>query len=235
VNDPDRHLHDLVTDDLVDVVGRQIGRQSGRMDLFLADDSRVVAEAAVRHLMAVDGWRPPEPMTEWLLKTMRTSVEWTNQEHERLLGVLRWLVSLDDPDPESDGFRDRRTVTLAKIIDLARQAVYPVREVEPPDEYKTFLVLKRAYWTELELRLKAWEEMPFDQRPWGVLTAVLWAFEADGGAGPGAFTRHLLDAVSSADENNRQQMFKAFPDLVTAYRIAEMEDGLPRLSKLVQP
>lgn len=33
---------------------------------------------------------------------------------------VAWLVSLDDPDPESRGFQDRRTVTLSDIIEKAR-------------------------------------------------------------------------------------------------------------------
>ena len=37
--------------------------------------------------------------------------------------LLVWLVSLDDPDPESQGFQDRRTVTMTGIIQRARAAL----------------------------------------------------------------------------------------------------------------
>jgi hypothetical protein len=39
------------------------------------------------------------------------------------LDLARWLVSLDDADPNGDGRRDRQTVTLTQIIDRARAVV----------------------------------------------------------------------------------------------------------------
>lgn len=35
--------------------------------------------------------------------------------------LLEWIISLDDPDPESGGFQDRRTVTLTQIISKAQE------------------------------------------------------------------------------------------------------------------
>lgn len=55
-----------------------------------------------------------------------------DDEIARLIGLLaerdallRWLVSLDDDDPESPGRVDRRTVTLTRIVDRARAALDP--------------------------------------------------------------------------------------------------------------
>lgn len=43
-----------------------------------------------------------------------------------LRSTAEWLVSLDNPDPDSVGFRSRRTVTLTHIIERARAALAPV-------------------------------------------------------------------------------------------------------------
>jgi hypothetical protein len=41
----------------------------------------------------------------------------------RLREFARWVVSLDDPDPQSQGFQDRRTVTMTTIIRRAEDAL----------------------------------------------------------------------------------------------------------------
>jgi hypothetical protein len=51
---------------------------------------------------------------------------WLDDECEpwaALESFARWLVSLDNPDPASAGFQERRAVTLIRIIDRARQAL----------------------------------------------------------------------------------------------------------------
>lgn len=40
-----------------------------------------------------------------------------------LTALAEWLVSLDDPDPDSAGFRARRTVSLSDVIGQARIAL----------------------------------------------------------------------------------------------------------------
>lgn len=35
----------------------------------------------------------------------------------------RWIVSLDDDDPDSPGRKDRQTVNLTKIINRAKEAL----------------------------------------------------------------------------------------------------------------
>lgn len=40
-----------------------------------------------------------------------------------VVDFVKWIVSLDDPDPESEGFQDRRTTTLTDIIRRARKAL----------------------------------------------------------------------------------------------------------------
>ncbi len=47
----------------------------------------------------------------------------TQKRAETAEDVLRWLVSLDDPDPDSQGFQDRKAVTLNQIIGRAREAL----------------------------------------------------------------------------------------------------------------
>lgn len=37
--------------------------------------------------------------------------------------LARWLVEMDDPDPQSAGCIRRRTITLTHIIDRAREAI----------------------------------------------------------------------------------------------------------------
>jgi len=44
-------------------------------------------------------------------------------ELERLRQFARWIVSLDDPDPKSQGFQDRKTVTMNTIVQQAREAL----------------------------------------------------------------------------------------------------------------
>jgi hypothetical protein len=49
---------------------------------------------------------------------------WRDDECEPWAAVARfarWLVSLDDPDPDSAGFQDRRVTTMTRIIERARQ------------------------------------------------------------------------------------------------------------------
>lgn len=36
---------------------------------------------------------------------------------------MEWIISLDSPDPESQGFQDRRTTTMTDIIRKAREAM----------------------------------------------------------------------------------------------------------------
>lgn len=36
---------------------------------------------------------------------------------------MAWIISLDDPDPESQGFADRRSVTMTQIIRRAKEAM----------------------------------------------------------------------------------------------------------------
>lgn len=36
---------------------------------------------------------------------------------------VAWVLTLDDPDPESQGFQDRRTATMTEIIRRAREAM----------------------------------------------------------------------------------------------------------------
>lgn len=42
---------------------------------------------------------------------------------EPLRELAEWLVTLDDPDPASQGFQDRRTTTMTQIIERARKAL----------------------------------------------------------------------------------------------------------------
>lgn len=35
---------------------------------------------------------------------------------------VEWIVEMDDPDPRSDGWNRRRSITLTRIIDRAREA-----------------------------------------------------------------------------------------------------------------
>lgn len=44
-------------------------------------------------------------------------------EVERLRKFAQWVVSLDDPDPQSQGFQDHQTTTMTSIIRQAREAL----------------------------------------------------------------------------------------------------------------
>lgn len=84
--------------------------------------------------------------------------------------------------------------------------------------------------------LRAWEQAKFEQRPWNDLAHVLWFFDHDGGVRPGQFTRNLLNAIQAADSLNKELLACVYPDLVSAFRVAEnVEDGLARMAKLVIP
>jgi hypothetical protein len=47
-----------------------------------------------------------------------------------LIAFAEWLVSMDDPDPDSAGFQARRTATLSQIIERARAALEGYSPVE---------------------------------------------------------------------------------------------------------
>jgi hypothetical protein len=59
----------------------------------------------------------PDGLTDVALLVEKT------QRTDALEELARWLVSLDDPDPTSAGFQERRTVTMTRIIERARQAL----------------------------------------------------------------------------------------------------------------
>lgn len=42
---------------------------------------------------------------------------------ESVRDLVEWLATLDDPDPASQGFQDRRTVTLTQIVERAKKAL----------------------------------------------------------------------------------------------------------------
>lgn len=69
--------------------------------------------------------RPSEPATGGfsgggLRGTMRYDGSAPENDPEPVYDFVTWLASLDDPDPESQGFQDRRTVTLTQIVDRAK-------------------------------------------------------------------------------------------------------------------
>lgn len=67
-----------------------------------------------------------ETPAEELLATADRIVSHTvipNGEDTPLEAFARWVVALDDPDPDSQGFQDRKAVTLGRIIDRAREAL----------------------------------------------------------------------------------------------------------------
>lgn len=47
----------------------------------------------------------------------------TESPAKSLAEFARWIVSMDDDDPESQGRKDRQTITLTKIIEKARLAL----------------------------------------------------------------------------------------------------------------
>jgi hypothetical protein len=49
---------------------------------------------------------------------------------------------------------------------------------------------------------------------------ALWHFGQDGGAQPGSFTQHLMNAIAAADPANRARMRAAFPEYVDAMELA---------------
>lgn len=226
-------LDKLVTDGLLDALHGTLARNltgTGEMSLM----GMQVAQDVIGHLVLTEGWRAPEPMNSWLLGIMRANMKWSAEEFERVSGFLRWLVSLDDSNPDSPGFKERQVITLASIISQAREVLYPVRQVAIPNAYEAMVVARRVYWAEVEGQLEAWENAEWGQRPWTEITAVLWAFEHKGAAQPGKFTARLVDAIAGADDEHRTKLATAYPELVTAYRIAESEDGLRRLAALVK-
>lgn len=42
---------------------------------------------------------------------------------QRLYSFARWIVSLDDDDPDSPGRKERQTITLTKIVERAKEAL----------------------------------------------------------------------------------------------------------------
>lgn len=48
--------------------------------------------------------------------------EWL-EYYEGIANFARWIVSLDDDDPNSPGRKERQTITLTKIINRAKQAL----------------------------------------------------------------------------------------------------------------
>jgi len=59
----------------------------------------------------------PDGLTDVALLVEKT------ERADRLEELARWLLSLDDPDPDSAGFQDRRVTTMTRIIERARQAL----------------------------------------------------------------------------------------------------------------
>jgi hypothetical protein len=61
---------------------------------------------------------------------------------------------------------------------------------------------------------------------------ALWHFGQDGGAQPGSFTQHLMNAIAAADPVNRARMRASFPDYVDAMELAfNTMSGIARLQE----
>lgn len=62
--------------------------------------------------------------------------------------------------------------------------------------------------------------------PLDVVRHVLWFFgDAIYGQEPGTFRQRLMLTVSAADQENREQLRKAFPELVGAMNLAQHQEG----------
>jgi hypothetical protein len=64
---------------------------------------------------------------------------------------------------------------------------------------------------------------------------VLWHFEQPGRMRPGAFTRHLIAAIESADRKNEAILKQAYPELSAAVDLARRnEDGIDELQQIAR-
>ncbi len=63
-----------------------------------------------------------------------------------------------------------------------------------------------------------------------IALAVLWYFGQPQGREPGHFAKALLEAISVADESNREKLRQGFPGYVEAYLAGAQETyGVSRL------
>lgn len=72
--------------------------------------------------------------------------------------------------------------------------------------------------------------------PLDVVRHVLWFFgDAIYGIEPGMFRQRLMLAVSGADQENREQLRKAFPELVGAMNLAQHQsEGIDQLRAIAK-
>lgn len=179
-----------------------------------------------------------DPMLRWLLQRARINLHVMHRQQHFNQLFLEWLASMDDIDPKSRGYQERRRVTLDEIIQRAKEVTErptkdQLADLQPDIEEIAALQHENSILRVLE----GWEAKgSYVELPWNEITAVLWWFDHAGGAGPGPFYSHLLNALSAATMQEKDALQSVFPDLVCAFRIAQnVPAGPERLCALVDP
>lgn len=179
-----------------------------------------------------------DPMLRWLLQRARMNLHVLSREQDFNRLFLEWLASMDDIDPKSQGYKERRRVTLDEVIQRAKGVMErPTREqladLQPDIEEIAALQHENSILRVLE----AWETVgSYVKLPWNEISAVLWWFDYSGGSQPGPFYNHLLQALSSATMQEKDALQGVFPDLVVSFRIAQnVPAGPERLCALIEP
>lgn len=179
-----------------------------------------------------------DPMLRWLLQRARVNIHVLSREQHFTRLFLEWLVEMDNIDPKSHGYQERRRVTLDEVIQRAKGIMERPDQDQLADLQSDIEEIAALRHDDSLLRvLKGWETRGgYVNLPWNEITAVLWWFDYSGGAQPGAFYHHLLRALSSASMQDKDALQGVYPDLVIAFRIAQnIPAGPERLCALVEP
>lgn len=179
-----------------------------------------------------------DPMLRWLLQRARINLHVMSREQHFTRLFLEWLVEMDDVDPKSRGYQERRRVTLGEVIQRAREVIERPTQDQLADLQPEIEEIAALQHEGSILRvLEAWEAKgSYVQLPWNEITAVLWWFDYSGGSQPGPFYSHLMRALSSATMQEKDALQGVFPDLVIAFRIAQnVPAGPERLCALIEP
>lgn len=178
-----------------------------------------------------------DPMLRWLLQRARVNIHVLSREQHLTRLFLEWLAKMDDIDPKSEGYKNRRKVTLDEVIQRARGVMERPTQDQLADLQPDIEEIAALRHDDSLLRvLEAWESSSYVSLPWNEITAVLWWFDYSSGAQPGAFYHHLLQALNSASMQNKDALQRIYPDLVIAFRIAQnIPAGPERLCALVEP